>query len=1127
MDGARSLTLSGSSVTLGGAIGGGTALTSLDVTGPTTLTGGAVTTTGAQTWRSPVTLGANTILTSTGGTLGLASTVDGARSLTLSGSSVSLGGALGGGTALASLDVTGATTLTGGAVTTTGAQTWRSPVTLGANTRLRSGAGGLALVSTIDSTAAGAKSVIFDAGSGAVTLAGLIGGTHPLACLGVTGASLGGSELDGGFTTLALALTGPGAGAAVNGRQGFTVGTVSVGGQTLAGVSTSGGNVSLASSGTLILASDVALQGGNLSLTAGGAITQTGGSLTANGLTGSATGAVSLTRTNSLQQLGDFSAAGFSLTNAGALAVTGGLASSGAVSLSTLSGDLILAADVAASGQVVSLAAAGSLSQTSGAVTAGQLFASAGAVLSLTGANQVPLLGSLSAGNGLAFNDAAAAGVTLGAGQSLNGGAGGVRMSSAGPVTLSGAVTATGGGITLVAGTGDLLLGGNVSAAGQSVNLSAAGAVRQSSGIVTAQTVSGASGGDFSLGSANQISELGNIVSGGATQVEDAQPGGLTLTGLISSPNGGVSLSNASGDLILAAGGVSAPGQAVSLSASGAVNQTGGTLTADQLSGSAGGMFSVTHQLSMVRTGAITAAGVQLADSRSLLVGGPVNSTGPVSLAAPSSDLTLADAVSAPGSSVTLVAGGALTEAGGSISTGRLSGSAGGLASLGGANRISQIGSFAAGNGFNLNDLSATGLQVPNGAIISGGTGAVTLTNSGGIAVDGGLDGRGGGVFIISRTGGLTLSGDLNAVGRTVQLQTAGSVSETGGTLEAGQLTGAIGGDAGLAGVNRIDTLGGLTVGGGLTLTDQSALTQPGATTLSVGAGGVRLTVGGAIELDGNIASGGGVAINGGGAITLTGQVTAATRVTIDAVGSLQVTGGTVSTPADASLISTGGDVLLTAPAADTPLLAVGRSTTVAAQTGSILIGEAPFVSAVQAFLAGAPGAQLNVSKGIPAVGAIPLEGRVFLSTGTLSLSAAGGIVQQNATRLPGQGVGIVVNNPQPVASPITLSGGMTGGPTVIDLFIQVANGGGVILKGSVVSTSNVIQLTSPRSTSYRINGCVIGQVGECTVISDAIVNVEPAKLTDVLLLSSALQPFVQDPTLVGTGNEEIWRRRK
>src|SRR5204862_47369 len=108
--------------------------------GTTALSGGAVITTLAQTYNDPVTLGAPTALTSTGsGNITLASTVNGAVDLALNTAGTTIfDGVVGGTTPLASLttDAPGTTALNGGAVTTTGAQTYNDLVTLGVSDTL-------------------------------------------------------------------------------------------------------------------------------------------------------------------------------------------------------------------------------------------------------------------------------------------------------------------------------------------------------------------------------------------------------------------------------------------------------------------------------------------------------------------------------------------------------------------------------------------------------------------------------------------------------------------------------------------------------------------------------------------------------------------------------------------------------------------------------------------------------------------------------------------------------------------------------------------------------------------------------------------------------------------------------
>ena len=59
----------------------------------------------------------------------------------------------------------------------------------------------------------------------------------------------------------------------------------------------------------------------------------------------------------------------------------------------------------------------------------------------------------------------------------------------------------------------------------------------------------------------------------------------------------------------------------------------------------------------------------------------------------------------------------------------------------------------------------------------------------------------------------------------------------------------------------------------------------------------------------------------------------------------------------------------------------------------------------------------------------------------------------------------------------------------------------------------------------YRVNSCVIGQQGNCTPTGDPVINIRPDELlADVLPKQVDLQD-VEDPTITGAANEEIWRK--
>ena len=185
------------------AIGG---VGALSLQGKATL-GANVVTTGAQDYTGAVTLGGEVTLNSNGANVRLRDKVDGAQALTVNAGAgnARFDGAVGGDTALTSLGVTAASVdINGGAMTTSGAQTYTTPtVTLGANTtfttsnlqatgNLNAGAHNLSVFAdalgvagNILSTGAGNASI---AGRLASTSIGLAGGAGDLQ---VTGALLG------------------------------------------------------------------------------------------------------------------------------------------------------------------------------------------------------------------------------------------------------------------------------------------------------------------------------------------------------------------------------------------------------------------------------------------------------------------------------------------------------------------------------------------------------------------------------------------------------------------------------------------------------------------------------------------------------------------------------------------------------------------------------------------------------------------------------------------------------------------------------------------------------------------------------------------------------------------------
>ncbi len=144
-----------------------------------------------------------------------------------------------------------------------------------------------------------------------------------------------------------------------------------------------------------------------LRLDSTGPILQTAGGLTVGNLTGSAGTSANITQpANLIGNLGAFNTgAGFALTNAQTLTVTGPVRDSGATSavgLNARAGDLDIAGSVTAA-NAVNLTAAGAINET-GTLVAAALSGSAAFAATLTGPNRVGVLGNFSSAE-LALNN--------------------------------------------------------------------------------------------------------------------------------------------------------------------------------------------------------------------------------------------------------------------------------------------------------------------------------------------------------------------------------------------------------------------------------------------------------------------------------------------------------------------------------------------------------------------------------------------------------------------------------------------------------------------------------------------------------------------------------------------------
>ncbi|WP_108123926.1 filamentous hemagglutinin N-terminal domain-containing protein [Saccharospirillum mangrovi] len=213
----NTLTLNAGSgtVTLNGAVGTGTngALGSLTVSDSNTATvlGGNVTTTGAQSYAGTVTLAETVALTTTNSAISFDNAINSeaseANALTLNAGTgaVTLGNVgLGANGALGSLDINaaGGSIDLGGNITTTGTQQYTGAVTLSENVTLNTTDSAVGFDNSVDSEASAAHTLTVNAGTGTVTLSGVVGGgvDGELGGLTITGAD-GAIVLGGNVTT--------------------------------------------------------------------------------------------------------------------------------------------------------------------------------------------------------------------------------------------------------------------------------------------------------------------------------------------------------------------------------------------------------------------------------------------------------------------------------------------------------------------------------------------------------------------------------------------------------------------------------------------------------------------------------------------------------------------------------------------------------------------------------------------------------------------------------------------------------------------------------------------------------------------------------------------------------------
>ncbi len=832
VDGGETLTVSSAGATgqvnLGGAIGGGTNLTSLDVVAGQAInfTNGNVTTTGDQTYTGPSVLGAATTLTSnTNGTITLGA-VTGAQTLTVSSAgtgSVVFAGAVGAGTgnALTSLEVTGGTAinLNGGSITTSGGQTYTGPVLLGAATTLTGTT--LTLSSTINGS--GATGTGHDGlTSNDLTLDFSTTNIEPtdgnyVNIANFTSSGAGGTTLDGTFQT--------------TGSQTYDNAVTLTGDSTL----TSGTNSSLTFNSTIQGAFALTLDpDGTGAAVFGGAV---GGPPAASDLT-------SLTVNGNA-----------SITGGGAVTTTG---------LQDYTGTL-------------SLGLTTTLTSTGGEVEAGGLTGNSHGLNVVADSSS---FGTITTGGDLSFNDTTGPAVftgtvtaaslqTIGTAEvDLEGGAvttsGGLGQVYGGNVVLSNAATTT----LTANGSGPITFSGSVNGTtAQALVLSTAGLATFGGPVGNATPLS-----SLSTGTGTVDLNGGSVVTSGGGQ---SYGGPVVLGAAIVAPAASATTTltdNAGGALTFHfALGAAAAGQALSLG-------TTGTVTFDKAVGSA-----------MVPLFSLTSTGTGPVD----VDGNTINTSG---LQDYTGALTLGGATT-------------LTSTGGEIEAGSLVGNSNTLA----VNAVSSsFGTITTGGALTFTDstgpatftgaVAAVSLQTVGAAETDLNGGSVTTSGAAGQVYGGpvvlGASGAPGATTLTANGGGpITFSGTLNgSTAQTLSLGTTGTITFTGTVGNTNSLTSLTTTDGGTVAINGgavTTTGGGQTYGGPVVL--GATVAESKTTTLSDAGGAITFEG----KVDGNAAGTQALVVDTAGNTTFGGLVgsgqallslsagssTAGATITLNAIG--------------------------------------------------------------------------------------------------------------------------------------------------------------------------------------------------------------------------------------------------
>ena len=593
----------------------------------------------------------------------------------------------------------------------------------------------------------------------------------------------------------------------------------------------------------------------------------------------------------------------------------------------------------------------------------------------------------------------------------------------------------------VAAAGGTLTVGGNGPApltAGTRISLVADTLVANSSGLI------GNPGGTLELAtfSPSNLSLAG--VSGSLSGVNVGN-GTLVIGGYTNLPVGSSAVVTTAASIAVA-GPVNLTGRAGTLEflANGSVTEPGGPLTVGTITGAALGDFSLSNPGNQIQASSgITATGgnVVLVDGESLTLSGSYSGNDLFfEVAAAGGNLTVggggpASLSAAAGASISLVADGLTANTAGSI------GNAGGTV---------ELAPFSAIN------VSLAGTGATGGMLISTGVLSDISVGGGTLVIGGYTNLPAGGSAFVPTAGAISLDGAVDLSGRagTLVLLANGAVTEPGGPLTVGTVTGVSAGDFSLSNpANQIQASTGITAtGGDVIVADDPTMTLTGTYTgnnlfFEVTMPGGSLALGDATEPATLIAS------TGGRVSLVADDITATAASTITApYGTLEVAPysaineSVLGTNATGQLLVDGtllGDV--TGGMLNT--LVIGGYTPVQSD-GTLSAGAAPVASASGVTLDGVVNlTTLATNLDLLSNGSVTEPGGP-LTVANVFGGAAGNFSLTNSANAIGQSLGITASGGDVVlVDGVNLA--LVGAHTGNNLFFEVAAQGGTLSVGT------------------------------------------------------------------------------